>query len=76
MVIIFHDFYDPVEGYKNVSAIIFNHLPNQELLEHPQRHPLIAHKQKPYQIRLENTTGRDYPGLVEFNLINTYFYSE
>ena len=48
----------------------------QEVLEYPQKHALILHIQKPYQVRLANTTGRDYLGLVQFDLIDTYFYSK
>ena len=64
------------EGYKNDSAITSIHLPNQETLEYPQKHALIIHVQKLYQVRTENSTSYDYLGLVQFYLISTYFYSK
>ena len=63
-------------GYKNDSAIISIHLPNQEALEYPQKHALILHVQKLYQVRLANITGHHYLGLVQFDLVDTYFCSK
>ena len=51
------------------------HLPNQEALEYPWKHALVLHVQKLYQIRPENRTRHICPGLVQFDLVDTYFYS-
>ena len=76
MVIIFFIswFLWPGEGYKNDSAIISNHLPNQEVPEYPQKHVLLLHVQKLYQVRPENSARHDYVGLVQFDLVGLYFY--
>ena len=71
-----HDFFIIQNGYKNDSAIISIHLPNQEVPEYPQKHALIFQVQKLYQVRLANSTRRDYLGLVQFDLVNTYFCSK
>ena len=64
------------KGYKNDSAIISIHSPNQEVPGCPQKHALILHVQRPYQVCPANSTRRDYPGLVQFDLVNTYFCSK
>ena len=64
------------KGYKNDSAIISIPLPNQVVPEYPQKHALILHVQKPYQIRPANSTRHDYLGLVQFDLVDTYFCSK
>ena len=58
-------------GYKN-DATTSIHTPNQEVLEFPQKHALILHVQKPYQVRAANNTRHDYLGLVQFDLFDTY----
>ena len=51
------------------------HSPNQEVLEYPQNYESILHAQRLYRVRPANSTGYDYLVLVQFNLVNTYFYS-
>ena len=63
-------------GYKNDSAIVSIHLPNQEVPAYPQKHVLILHVQKLYQVRLANSSRHDYLGLVQFDLVNMYFCSK
>ena len=63
------------KGYKNDSAIISIHSPNQEVLEYPEKHAVILHVQKLYQVRLADSTRRNSLGLVQFDLVDTYFYS-
>ena len=63
-------------GYKNDSAIISIHSPNQEVPEYPQKHASIFHVQKLYQAHVANSTGHNYLGLVQFDLVDTYFSSK
>ena len=46
------------------------HLPNQEAPEYPQKHALILHVQRPYQVRPADNTTYDYLGLVQFDLVD------
>ena len=62
-------------GLQNDSAIISIHLPNQELLEYPQKHALILHVQKPCQAHPADNTTR-LPGSCRIRSIGTYFYSK
>ena len=62
------------KGLQTIS-IISIHLPNQEVLEYPQKHALILHVQKPYQVHLAISTRRDYLDLVQFDLVATCFCS-
>ena len=71
-----HDFFITQGGYKNDSAIVSIHLPNQEVPAYPQKHVLILHVQKLYQVRLANSSRHDYLGLVQFDLVNMYFCSK
>ena len=66
----------PREGYKNDSAIISIHSPNRGALEYPQKHALILHVQKLYQVRPANSTRNNYLGLVQFDQVDTHFYSK
>ena len=63
-------------GYKNDSAIISIHLPNQKVLKYSQKHALILHVQRPYRVRLANSIRCDYLRLVQFDLVDTYFCSK
>ena len=63
-------------GYKNDSAITSIYSPNQEVLEYPQKYASILHAQKLYWVRPANSTGHDYLVLVQFDLVDTYFYSK
>ena len=71
-----HDFFITQGGYKNYSMIVSIHLPNQEVPAYPQKHVLILHVQKLYQVRLANSSRHDYLGLVQFDLVNMYFCSK
>ena len=51
-----HDFIFIQKGYKTDSGFTPIQLPNQEVPEYPQRHALIRHVQKLYQVRLANST--------------------
>ena len=62
--------------YNPDSAIISIHLPNQEVPEYPQKYALILQVQKPYQVRSANSARHDYLGLVQFDLVDMYFYSK
>ena len=53
------------------SAIISIHLLNQEVRGYPQKHALILHGQKPFQVRPANSTRHDYLGPVQFDLVDT-----
>ena len=64
------------KGYKNDSEFTFTHSLNQEVLEYPQKHALILHVQKLYQVRPANSTRHDYLGLVKFDLVDMYFCSK
>ena len=46
------------------------HLPNQEVPEYPQKHALILHVKRPYQVRPADNTTYDYLGLVQFDLVD------
>ena len=70
-----HDFYNP-KGLQKWCAITSIHSPNQEVPEYLQKHASILHVQKLYQVHPANNTGRSYLVLVQFDLINTYFYSK
>ena len=61
---------------QNRCAIISIHSPSQKVLEYPQKHALILQVQKLYQARPANSTGHDYLGLVQFELVDTYFFSK
>ena len=63
-------------GYKNDSAITSIHSPNQEMPEYPQKSALILHVQNLYWVAPANNTGHGCLVLVQFNLINLYFYSK
>ena len=63
-----------IQGLQRLLTFI--HLPNQETLEYPQKHALILHAKRPFQVRSTNSTRRDYLGLVQFDLVDTYFYSK
>ena len=52
--------------------IISIHSPNQEALEYPQKDALILHLKKFYQVHLAHSTGHDYLGHVQFDLVDTY----
>ena len=56
--------------------IISIHLLNQEVREYPQKHALILHVQKPYRVRPANSRRHDYIVLVQFDLVDIYFYSK
>ena len=76
-IFLFHS--PPREGMIFVSRklnMIFSiHSLNQEVLEYPQKFASILHVQKIYQARPANSTGRDYLVPVQFDLVDTYFYS-
>ena len=55
--------------------IISTHSPNQEIPEYPQRRASIFHSKKLYQVHFANSTGHDCLVLLQFDLIDTYFYS-
>ena len=57
-------------------AIISIHSPNQEVPEYPQKHAIIPHVQRLFQVRPANSTRRDYLGTLQFDLIDTYFCSK
>ena len=69
-------FYDPGRVTKNDSAIISIRLPNQEVSEYLQKHALILHVQKLYQVHLINSTRHEYLGLVQFDPVVMFFYSK
>ena len=46
------------------------HLPYQEVPEYPQKHALILHIKRPYQVRPADNTTYDYLGLVQFDLVD------
>ena len=57
------------------SMITSIHLPAQEVLEYPFEYVSIPPLQKPYLVHLANSRGCDYPVFVQFDLVDTYFYS-
>ena len=59
------------KGYKNDSEFCSIPSPSQEVLEYLQKHTLVLHVQKPYQVRPANSTTHDYLGLVQFDLVDT-----
>ena len=65
-------FHNPF-GLQKRCATTSIHLPSQEVLEFPEKHALILHVQKLYQVRPATSTRHDYLGLVQFNLFDTYF---
>ena len=71
-----YDFYDPLKVTKNDAQFTSIYSPNQEVLEYPQKHALILHVQRLYWVRPANNTGHDYLVLVQFDLVDTYFYSK
>ena len=71
-----YDFFITQGSYKNYSAIISIHSPNQGALEYHQKHALILHVQKLSQVRLANSTRRNYLGLIQFDLVDKYFCSK
>ena len=64
------------KSYKNDSEFTSIHSPNQEVLEYPQKHALILHVQKLYQAHIANSIKLDYLDLVQFDLVDSYFYSK
>ena len=46
------------------------HLLYQEVPEYPQKHALILHIKRPYQVRPADNTTYDYLGLVQFDLVD------
>ena len=58
-----------------LNVITSIHSPNQEVLEYPQKYASILHVQNPYEVRPANNIGHDYQVLVQFDLVDTYFYS-
>ena len=60
---------------QRLNVITSIHSPNQEVPEHPQKYASILHAQMLYRVRPVNSTGHDCLVLVQFDLIDTYFYS-
>ena len=69
------DFYNPM-GFIKLHVIISIHLPCQEVLEYRQKYASILHTQKFYWVRRANNIGHDGLVLVQFNLVDMYFYSK
>ena len=62
------------KGYK-IKYDYFHSLTQSGVLEYPQKYASILHPQKLYQAHLVNSTRYDYLVLVQFDLIDKYFYS-
>ena len=58
-----------------LNGITSTYLPNQEALEYPLEYATILRFQKLYLVHLTNSTRHNYLALVQFDLVDTYFYS-
>ena len=54
--------------------ITFSYSLSQEVLEYPLEYASILHKQKLYQVHLASSTKRDWLVLLQFDLINLFFF--
>ena len=68
-------FYNPKRVIK-LNVITSINLPNQDVFEYPQKYALILHVQKLYWVRPANNTGHNCLVLVQFDLVDMYFYSK
>ena len=57
-----------------LNVITSIHSRNQEVLEYPRKYASILHAQKLYRVRPANSAGLYYLVLVQFDLVDTYFY--
>ena len=64
-----------IKFFTKLSVIISIHSPNQEVPGYPHECASILQEQKLYRIRPANRTEHDYLVAVQFDLIDTYFYS-